>query len=73
MIMSNHQLTIKELAQRVVAIEKTSTKIKATLRANNLMKKINSFPENIYINTLKKDFNEQIKKRYDEIKQTYSI
>jgi len=73
MIMSNHQLTIKELAQRVVAIEKTSTKIKATLRANNLMKKINSFPENIYINTLKKDLNEQIKKRYDEIKQTYSI
>ncbi len=73
MIMSDNHLTIKELAESIVSIEKTSTKIKATLEGNNLIKNINSFPENIYLNTLKQDFNEQIKKRYDEIKQTYSI
>ena len=70
MIMSDNQLTIKELAQRVVSIEKTSSKIKPTLEANNLIQNIKSFPENIYVNTLKKNFNEQIKQRYDEIKQT---
>ncbi len=73
MIMSNNHLTIKELAERIVSIEKTSTKIKSTIECNNLIKSINSFPKNIYLNSLKQDFNEQIKKRYDEIKQTYSI
>ena len=73
MIMSNNHLTIKELAESIVSIEKTSTKIRPTLEGKNLIQNINSFPENIYANTLKKDFNEQIKKRYDEIKQTYSI
>ena len=73
MIKSNNQLTIKELAESIVSIEKTSTKIRPALEGKNLIQNINSFPENIYANTLKKDFNEQIKKRYDEIKQTYSI
>ncbi len=73
MIMSNNHLTIKELAERVVSIEKTCTKIKATLDGNNLIRKINSFPENIYLNSLKQDFTEQIKTRYDEIKQANSI
>ena len=73
MIMSNNHLTIKELAQRVISIEKTSTKIKATLDGNNLIKKINSFPENIYLNSLKQDFTEQIKTRYDEIRQANSF
>ena len=73
MIMSNNHLTIKELAERVVSIEKTSTKINSTLDGNNLIRKINSFPENIYLNSLKQDFTEQIKTRYDEIKQANSI
>jgi len=73
MIRSNNHLTIKELAESIVSIEKTSTKIKPTLEGNNLIQKINSFPENIYVNTLTKNFNEQIKQRYDEIKQTSSI
>jgi len=73
MIMSNNHLTIKELAERVVSIEKTSTKINSTLDGNNLIRKINSFPENIYLNSLKQDFTKQIKTRYDEIKQANSI
>ena len=73
MIMSNNHLTLKELAERVVSIEKTSTKINSTLDGNNLIRKINSFPENIYLNSLKQDFTEQIKTRYDEIKQANSI
>jgi nucleoside-diphosphate-sugar epimerase len=73
MIMSDNQLTIKELAQRVVSIEKTSTKINATLDGNNLIRRINSFPENIYLNSLKQDFTEQIKTRYDEIRQANSF
>ena len=66
-------MTIKKLAESIVSIEKSSTKIKPTLEANNLIQNIKSFPENIYVNTLKKNFNEQIKQRYDEIKQTCSI
>ena len=71
--MSNNNLTIKELAERVVSFERTSTKIESTLKGNNLIKKINSFPENIYLNSLNQDFNEQIKTRYYEIKKTYII
>ena len=52
---------------------KTSTKIKATMKGDNLLNKINSFPENIYINSLKNNFYEQIKRQYNDIKQTYSI
>ena len=73
MIMSNNHLTIKELAESIVSIEKTSTKIKPSLEGNNLIQNIKSFPENIYVNTLTISFNEQIKQRYDEIKQTNSI
>ena len=73
MIMSNNHITIRELAESIISIEKTSTKIKATMKGNNLLNKINSFPENIYINSLKKNFYEQIKNQYYEIKKTYSI
>ena len=73
MIMSNNHLTIRQLAESIISIEKTSTKIKATMKGDNLLNKINSFPENIYINSLKNNFYEQIKRQYNDIKQTYSI
>jgi len=71
--MSNNHLTIRQLAESIISIEKTSTKIKATMKGDNLLNKINSFPENIYINSLKNNFYEQIKRQYNDIKQTYSI
>ena len=73
MIMSNNNLTIRELAESIISIEKTTAKINATMKGDNLLTKINSYPENIYVNSLKKNFYEQIKSHYDEIKKTYSI
>ena len=73
MIMSNNHLTIRQLAESIISIDKSSTKIKATMKGDNLLDKINSFPENIYINSLKSNFYEQIKSQYHEIKQTSSI
>ena len=73
MIMSNNNLTIRELAESIISIEKTTAKINATMKGDNLLTKINSYPENIYVNSLKKNFYEQIKSQYEEIKKTYSI
>ena len=70
MIMSNNQITIKELASYIISLNKTTSKIKTKLEVNNFYKNINFFPQNIYIKTLELDFHEQIQGRYNEIQQT---
>jgi len=70
MIMSDNQTTIEELAKSVIAINKTSTKIKTNIEANNLFENINSFPNNIYQKTLELDFQDQLKERNNEIRET---
>ena len=70
MIMSNNQTTIEELAKSVIALNKTSAKIKTNLDAKNFFENINSFPSNIYQKTLELDFQEQLKERNNEIRET---
>jgi hypothetical protein len=69
MIMSDNQTTIEELAKRVIALNKTSTKIKTNLEAKNFFENINSFPNNIYKKTLELDFQDQLKERNNEIRE----
>ena len=69
MIMSNNQTTIEELAKSVIALNKTSTKIKANLEAKNFFENINSLPNNIYKKTLELDFQDQLKERNNEIRE----
>ena len=73
MIMSNNQTTIEELAKSVIALNKTSVKIKANLEAKNFFENINSFPSNIYQKTLELDFQEQLMERNNEIREANSI
>ena len=73
MIMSNNQTTIEELAKSVIALNKTSTKIKANLEAKNFFENINVFPDNIYQKTLELDFQDQLKERNNEIREANSI
>ena len=69
MIMSNNQTTIEELAKSVIALNKTSAKIKTNLDAKNFFENINSFPSNIYQKTLELDFQDQLKERNNEIRE----
>ena len=69
MIMSNNQTTIEELAKSVIALNKTSTKIKTNLESKNFFENINSFPNNIYKKTLELDFQDQLKERHNEIRE----
>ena len=69
MIMSDNQITIEELAKSVIALNKTSTKIKTNLEAKNFFENINSFPNNIYKKTLELDFQDQLKERHNEIRE----
>ena len=73
MIMSNNQTTIEELAKSVIALNKTSAKIKTNLDAKNFFENINSFPSNIYQKTLELDFQEQLMERNNEIREANSI
>ena len=73
MIMSNNQTTIEELAKSVIALNKTSLKIKTNLDAKNFFENINSFPSNIYQKTLELDFQDQLKERNNEIREANSI
>ena len=73
MIMSNNQTTIEELAKSVIALNKTSAKIKANLEAKNFFENINVFPDNIYQKTLELDFQDQLKERNNEIREANSI
>ena len=73
MIISNNQTTIEELAKSVIALNKTSTKIKANLEAKNFFENINVFPDNIYQKTLELDFQDQLKERNNEIREANSI
>jgi len=73
MIMSNNQTTIEELAKSVIALNKTSTKIKANLEAKNFFENINAFPDNIYQKTLELDFQDQLKERNNEIREANSF
>ena len=73
MIKSDNQISIKKLAETVITQAKSSSKILPTFKSENLIDKIDHFPENIYINSLKLDFQEQIQERYNEIRKTYSF
>jgi len=73
MIMSNNQTTIEELAKSIIALNKTSAKIKTNLDAKNFFENINSFPSNIYQKTLELDFQEQLMERNNEIREANSI
>ena len=73
MIMSNNQTTIEELAKSVIALNKTSAKIKTNLDAKNFFENINSFPSNIYQKNLELDFQEQLMERNNEIREANSF
>jgi nucleoside-diphosphate-sugar epimerase len=73
MIMSNNHTTIEELAKSVIALNKTSAKIKTNLDAKNFFENINSFPSNIYQKTLELDFQEQLMEKNNEIREANSI
>ena len=67
-IKSKNDISLENLAKKIVGIEPTKTKIIKNGSAMNLLDKINSLPENIYGKTMNSDLTDQLKKRFYEIK-----
>jgi hypothetical protein len=67
-IKSKNDISLENLAKKIVEIEPTKTKIIKSGSATNLLDKINALPENIYRKTLNADLDDQLKKRFYEIK-----
>jgi nucleoside-diphosphate-sugar epimerase len=67
-IKSKNDISLENLAKKIVEIEPTKTKIIKSGSAMNLLDKINALPENIYRKTLNSDLADQLKKRFYEIK-----
>jgi len=67
-IKSKNDISLENLAKKIVEIEPTKTKIIKNGSATNLLDKINSLPENIYRKTMNSDLTGQLKRRFYEIK-----
>ena len=67
-IKSKNDISLENLAKKIVEIEPTKTKIIKSGSATNLLDKIKSLPENIYKKTMNSDLNDQLKRRFYEIK-----
>jgi len=73
MIKSNNQLTIEELAKKIIKLNKEKVNIILGLNAINFLQNIQFFPNNIYKKTLKIDFNSQLNQRINEIRKADTI
>ena len=67
-IKSKNDISLENLAKKIVEIEPTKTKIIKSGSATNLLDKIKALPENIYKKTMNSDLNDQLKRRFYEIK-----
>ena len=67
-IKSKNDISLEDLAKKIVKIEPTKTKIIKNGSATNLLDKMDSSPENIYKETMNSDLTDQLKRRFYEIK-----
>ena len=67
-IKSENDISIESLAKKIIEIEPTKTQIIKSGSSTNLLDKINTLPENIYKNVMNSNLNEQLKRRFYEIK-----
>lgn len=73
MIKSNNQLTIEELAKKIIKLNNETVNIVQGPYIQNFLQNIQYFPQNIYKKTLKIDFNSQLNQRNNEIRKTETI
>ena len=69
-IKSENDISIETLAKKIIEIEPTKTQIIKRGSSTNLLNKINTLPENIYKKAMNSKLNDQLKKRFYEIKAT---
>ena len=67
-IKSENDISIESLAKKIIEIEPTKTQIIKSGSSTNLLDKINILPENIYKKAMNSNLNDQLKRRFYEIK-----
>ena len=67
-IKSENDISIESLAKKIIEIEPTKTQIIKSGSSTNLLDKINTLPENIYKKVMNSNLNDQLKRRFNEIK-----
>jgi nucleoside-diphosphate-sugar epimerase len=73
MIKSRNQITIEQLAKKIIKINDSKSTINKSLDVTNFLNYIQYYPTNIYKKTLQLDLDQLITRRNNEIKQTYSF
>ena len=69
-IKSKNDISLENLAKKILEIEPTNTQIIKKGSSTNLLDKIENLPSNIYKRVLNSNLDEQLKKRFYEIKKT---
>ena len=73
MILSNNQITIEDLAEKIVKILGSKSLINKDFKAVDYFKKITKFPKNIYIASSSQDFESMLLSRSNEIRKAHSL
>ena len=73
MILSNNQITIEDLAEKIVKILGSKSLINKDFDAVDYFKKITKFPKNIYKASLSQDFESMLLSRSNEIRKAHSL
>ena len=73
MILSNNQITIEGLAEKIVKILGSKSLINKDFNAVDYFKKITKFPKNIYRASSSQDFESMILSRSNEIRKAHSL
>ena len=73
MILSNNQITIEDLAEKIVKILGSKSLINKNFDSVDYFKKIVKFPKNIYRASSTQDFESMLLSRSNEIRKAYSL
>ena len=73
MILSNNQITIEDLAEKIVKILGSKSLINKDFKAVDYFKKITKFPKNIYRASSSQDFESMLLSRSNEIRKAHSL
>ncbi len=73
MILSNNQITIEDLAEKIIKILGSKSLINKDFNAVDYFKKITKFPKNIYKASSSQDFESMLLSRSNEIRKAHSL
>ena len=73
MILSNNQITIEDLAEKIIKTLGSKSLINKDFKAVDYFKKITKFPKNIYRASSSQDFESMLLSRSNEIRKAHSL